>query len=75
MLRKYLRIFLKSSVLICLASFSLGLLAKDVYFNVETKKYHDPGCRWAIKCTKNCIKISEKDAQRRGGIACKVCGG
>jgi len=46
-----------------------------VAFNVETKKYHCLDCRWAIKCTRNCIEIPLSKAKRRKGVACKVCGG
>ena len=49
--------------------------ARDVMFNVKTQKYHSPSCEHAHRCTKNCIKIDRTDAQRRGGIPCKVCGG
>lgn len=50
-------------------------LAKDVYYNTKSHKYHSFNCKWAKKCTVNCIKISKKEAQKRGGVPCKVCGG
>ncbi len=46
-----------------------------VMFNIKSLKYHCPSCRWAIKCTKNCIRITKIEAIKRGGIPCKVCGG
>jgi hypothetical protein len=46
-----------------------------VDFNTQTHKYHDPNCIWAKRCTVHCIKITRAEANRRGGIACKVCGG
>lgn len=46
-----------------------------VAFNTETLKYHCLTCRWAVRCTKNCVKIKKSEAIRRGGVACKVCGG
>ena len=46
-----------------------------VMFNTKSLKYHCPSCRWAIKCTKNCIKVTKGEAIKRGGIPCKVCGG
>jgi hypothetical protein len=54
------------------------LASKDsdiVDFNTQNHKYHDPTCIWAIRCTVHCIKISRAEAQKRGGIPCKVCGG
>ena len=46
-----------------------------VMYNVKSHIYHKPTCEWAIKCTKNCIKIDKKEAIKRGGRPCKVCGG
>ncbi|MCL1902370.1 MAG: hypothetical protein FWG18_01935 [Alphaproteobacteria bacterium] len=62
-------------VLMLFLSFSANAFARDVMFNVKSYKYHSPGCEHAHKCTKNCIRIDHTDAQRRGGIPCKVCGG
>lgn len=50
-------------------------LAYMVMYNTKTNKYHQLWCRWAAKCTVNCIKIDKKEAVRRGGVPCKVCGG
>lgn len=57
--------------------FSGGLTGAEekVAFNVESLKYHCLSCKWAIKCTKNCIEVPKSEAMRRGGVACKVCGG
>ena len=49
--------------------------AATVVFNTSNHKYHSLSCKWAQKCTKNCIKIDKNDAIKRGGIPCKVCGG
>jgi hypothetical protein len=38
-------------------------------------KYHCPTCIWAVRCTKNCIKIPKSEAINRGGVPCRVCGG
>ncbi len=46
-----------------------------VAFNTQTHKYHCLTCTWAIRCTVHCIKVSRSDAVKRGGVACKVCGG
>ncbi len=48
---------------------------QQVAFNTESKKYHCVTCQWAKKCTAHCILVSKKEAQRRGGVPCKVCGG
>ncbi|MES1242919.1 MAG: hypothetical protein ABUT39_14990 [Acidobacteriota bacterium] len=65
-------------ILLLLAVLVSGALAESeekVAFNVETKKYHCLSCHWALKCTRNCIEVSKSEAKRRGGVACKVCGG
>lgn len=49
--------------------------AETVVFNTKTKKVHSVWCKWAKQCTVNCIKIEKKEAYRRGGVPCKVCGG
>lgn len=49
--------------------------AYDVVFNTQSKKYHKVSCVHAKKCTKNCVRIPKESAQKRGGHACKVCGG
>lgn len=50
-------------------------MAELVMYNTQTKKIHSLDCRWALKCTVNCIKIERAAAIKRGGIPCKVCGG
>ena len=54
---------------------SLSCYAEMVMFNTKTYKYHSLNCKWAKKCTVNCVKIEKKIAIKRGGIPCKVCGG
>lgn len=49
--------------------------AYTVAYNVKTGIYHDTNCKWARKCTRNCIKTDHTDAIRRGARACHVCGG
>lgn len=46
-----------------------------VAFNTNSRKFHNPRCEWAIKCTRNCISLPRSEALRRGGVPCKVCGG
>ncbi len=54
---------------------SMPVLAEMVMYNTKTGKYHSLTCKWAKKCTVNCIKIDKKEAKKRGGVPCKVCGG
>ncbi len=46
-----------------------------VYFNLSNNKVHKMTCHWGQVCTKNCSVIPRSEAYRRGGVACKVCGG
>lgn len=46
-----------------------------VVFNTHSHKYHCPLCKWALRCDKNCVTIPLEEAKKRGGTACKVCGG
>ena len=65
--------FIIFSVLIM--SLALPVFADTVVYNTKTGKIHTPGCQHAIKCTVNCISIDRKEAIKRGGVPCKVCGG
>lgn len=62
-------------LLIVAIIFAAPVFADIVIFNTKTGKNHAPGCQYAKKCTVNCISIDRKDAIKRGGIPCKVCGG
>jgi methylphosphotriester-DNA--protein-cysteine methyltransferase len=70
---------MKKLLLILMITFltSSALAADDqtVIMNTKTYIYHTPDCKWAKKCTKNCIKITKQKAQAQGARACKVCGG
>ena len=75
------RIFAVSVVSILIA-FTVGSTAESsrkstlmVTFNTQTLKYHCPTCRWAKKCTVNCIVIPLAEAIEKDGVACKVCRG
>lgn len=46
-----------------------------VAFNVNSLKYHCLTCSSALACTRSCIKIPRSEARKRGGVACKHCGG
>lgn len=69
------KLFLSILILLIFMLSSVPVLAEMVMFNTQTLKYHKLGCRWAKKCTVNCIKIDKKEAKKRGGVPCKVCGG
>lgn len=64
--------------LLLVLCFALPVYAVDstpVIMNVKTYIYHSPSCKWAKRCTKNCVKTTKQKAQARGARACKVCGG
>lgn len=64
--------------LLILLFLAAPVLAADNYtviLNTKTYIYHSPDCRWAKKCTQNCIKTTKQKAQAQGARACKVCGG
>ncbi len=48
--------------------------SQTVIMNTKTYIYHSPDCKWAKRCTKNCIKTTKQKAQAQGARACKVCG-
>ena len=58
-----------------LTSSALAADDQTVIMNTKTYIYHTPDCKWAKKCTKNCIKITKQKAQAQGARAYKVCGG
>lgn len=56
----------------------MGQMARDldiVAFNTSNSKFHALTCMWAERCTVHCINITRREAHKRGGIPCKVCGG
>lgn len=46
-----------------------------VTLNTSTLKYHCPTCKWALKCTRNCVQSTLGEAKQQGAKACKVCRG
>ena len=60
---------------VCLLIFlllSAPVLASDsspVIMNVKTFIYHSPNCKWAKRCTKNCIKTTKDKAKSQGDLA------
>jgi hypothetical protein len=71
-----LRLFLLALLLLGLSLSSTVQAEKEeiVYFNTDTHKYHCLTCQWAIKCTKNCVRMKKSEAEEKG-VACKVCHG
>ena len=65
----------KFITLIIMLSFVSPAFAETVVYNTNTGKYHKTTCKWAKKCTVNCIKIDKQKAKQNGGKPCKVCGG
>lgn len=54
---------------------ALAADSQTVVMNTKTYIYHHPTCKWAKRCTKNCIKTTKQKAQAQGARVCKVCGG
>ena len=48
---------------------------ETVVLNSKSLVYHCRTCKWALKCTKNCVTVTRSEAKRRGGKPCKDCGG
>ena len=71
------RLRLAGFCLLVLLFFSAAAAKKEetVAFNVESLKYHCLTCSSARACTKNCIEIPLSEAEKRGGVPCKRCGG
>jgi len=67
--------FLVVIVLLVFAGSAFSAFAYQVMFNTKTLKYHSLTCKWAEKCTVNCIKVDHKEAQSKGGVPCKLCKG
>ena len=59
---------------ICVFCTNTASFAQMVSYNTKTKKYHELTCRHAKSCDVNCVKIDKKEAKKRGGSPCKVCG-
>ena len=71
---------MKKFLISLLSVFIIGVttipaIAETVIFNTNTHKYHKPSCKWAKKCTVNCVLMEKKQVKQKGGIPCKVCGG
>ena len=69
------KILISTLSILILGISSMPAIAEMVMFNTQTLKYHKLNCQWARRCTVNCIKIDKKEAKKRGGVPCKVCGG
>ena len=64
--------------ILCLLVITHPALASDshiVVLNTNRLIYHNVNCQWAHKCTKNCVKVTKREALGYGARPCKVCGG
>lgn len=73
--RVYVLIVIAVFMLVAVPAKSGDRASQTVYFNTKTHKVHKMSCHWAKRCTRNCIPLKRSEAYKRGGIACKVCGG
>jgi len=67
---------MKKSIYLLLALFIFNVsYSQDTLYKYNTSngKYHRQECKWAKKCTKNCIDLTLKEIRERKGIPCKVC--
>ena len=62
-------------ILLLISSVSYASDEEIVKLNTKTYIYHSIDCKWAKRCTKNCISSTKEKAKSRGARACKVCGG
>ncbi len=69
------KLFVIIGIVFCIGMNSGMAYAHNVYYNTNSHIYHKHSCKWAKKCTKNCISIDHTDARARGGRPCQVCGG
>jgi hypothetical protein len=69
-MKKILALF----IALCI-NLSITALAETVVYNTKTGKIHATWCSAAKRCTVNCVKIEKKEAIKRGGKPCKICGG
>src|SRR5262245_41806890 len=63
------------SLQVLLGSACRGAPDESVAFNTQSLTYHCVECESARQCTVNCIVLPKSEAVRRGGVACRVCGG
>lgn len=63
----------RSFLLVCALVVPVLAASSTVVYNSKNGKFHEPSCRWAEKCTRNCTEITRDEALKLGGIPCKVC--
>lgn len=66
----------RSILLIAMLFIALQIQAANdpIYkYNTQNKKYHKITCKWAVKCTKNCVEKKLSEIKKIGGIPCKTC--
>lgn len=62
------------SGLVLLAVAGLAIAETHVYFNTQRSIYHSYSCKWAKRCTLNCVDMPLSEAKQKGR-PCKVCNG
>lgn len=68
-----IKILYSLSALILFFFLTASLQETHYKYNTVNGKYHYLSCKWAKKCTTNCIELTLKEIRDRGGIPCKVC--
>lgn len=72
----YKRLLLPLFVMVLLSTTIIPQIvtAYPIYkYNIENGKYHKLNCKWAVKCTKNCIEKKLSEIKKLEGIPCKTC--
>jgi hypothetical protein len=50
-----------------------GKANEQVIMNVQTKKYHNPNCKYATSRCKHCVKTTKAEATNKGAKPCMAC--
>lgn len=59
---------------ISLFSYYKTSFSYTVIYNTKTHIYHNPNCKHAKRCIKNCVNIDINEIYNKGR-ACKICRG
>lgn len=73
-MRQPRRIYFLPLLLLLLFPFAIHA-DTSVYFNTSTGKVHTMTCPSGRNCTRNCKIMPRSEAYKKGGVACKLCGG
>lgn len=49
--------------------------SRMVVLNTNTRVYHDPKCKVAKNCSKNCVVTTKADAKSKSATPCQKCNG